>query len=708
MSKQCLPLSPAEFHKAGQKTLLDIESAFNRLNVRRLFIALEKPLARLARQFLFEFNDDFTRRLFKNACDPFMRDVKARILALETQKTELLQKFTPEYRGVRDIEAQDGPDNLHSVGVAAKILKVLHTDDDSTHVMVNCLERFIIEEVIPSRRMLAARVRYHFAPELSVNPELKAFSMAIIATLKELVQINPLYSEEIKLFLNRSSMDDPGRLADLVASNLGLKVLEAQAILEMTDPMARLRRVNELLAKEIEVLTVQQEINTQAKGEIDRSQREFYLREQMKVIQTELGEGEVYDISVEDTHRYAAAGFVNHNSFWHSRMMTNDVCDWSEIVDYAENNAGVMATSGGRLNPYKLGIELFRDIEDRWNRGRFGPEYDDCRDMHERESWNRELGQGREKIFEVRRVHNDVTFIDEFFTLEFCRQNRFFTFVENRRSGKTEVESREFKKIKDTLLQQLTNFGQPFIYVVDANHSNRGELYLRPRYEGTELKLDPARDTLPNVQAIWSRPVHLETVLGGKGRLLSFDGSRVLPLAAGDHEVTIEKDGKGTLYYAAYLKYFNQAEKFEPSKGAVKIERKYAKVTMEGKDRRLEDIDDGATVKSGDLIEVSLTLSADIRTQATVLATPDALHRILTNLLENAVRHTPKGGVVEVRARRTPEGVTIEVLDEGPGIPEAERARVFERFYRSDRARSADDGGSGLGLAIARWIVVGA
>src|SRR5512138_3366284 len=70
---------------------------------------------------------------------------------------------------VRDIEAKDDPENLHAVGVAAKILKVLHTDDESIHVMVNCLERFVIEEVIPSKRMLAARVRYQYAPELSVN-----------------------------------------------------------------------------------------------------------------------------------------------------------------------------------------------------------------------------------------------------------------------------------------------------------------------------------------------------------------------------------------------------------------------------------------------------------------------------------------------------------------------------------------------------------
>jgi signal transduction histidine kinase len=84
---------------------------------------------------------------------------------------------------------------------------------------------------------------------------------------------------------------------------------------------------------------------------------------------------------------------------------------------------------------------------------------------------------------------------------------------------------------------------------------------------------------------------------------------------------------------------------------------------------------------------------------------PERVHQVVANLLENAVRHTPRGGIVEVRARRSDRGVVIEVLDEGPGIPDVDQVRVFERFYRADSARASRDGGAGLGLAIAQWIV---
>ncbi len=233
---------------------------------------------------------------------------------------------------------------------------------------------------------------------------------------------------------------------------------------------------------------------------------------------------DVYDISVEETHRYAAQGFINHNSYWHSTIMTQKALQSSEIISFADLHSGVVATGGGRLNPYKLGLELLRDIEDRWNKGKFGKEYEECEDIAEKRTWDRQLGLGRQKIFEVRRLYNDVTFIDEFLTPEFVMEHKLFTFRYNRDTDLYEIASREFKEVKEKLLFRLTNFGQPFIYVEDANYNNRGELYLRHRHEGVDLKMDYARDTMRNLHKIWTRPVHLETMIDEKKRLLSFDG----------------------------------------------------------------------------------------------------------------------------------------------------------------------------------------
>jgi stage V sporulation protein R len=211
-------------------------------------------------------------------------------------------------------------------------------------------------------------------------------------------------------------------------------------------------------------------------------------------------------------------------SYIHSKIMTEKAAKASEIVDFAEHHAGVVATSAGRLNPYKLGLELLRDIEDRWNKGKFGKEYDECEDAAAKQKWDMGLGKGRDKIYEVRRFHNDITFIDEFLTPEFALEQKLFTFQYNRDTDLYEIASREFQQIKRQLLFRMTNFGQPFIGVEDGNYNNRGELYLRHRHEGVDLRFDYARDTLRNVHKIWTRPVHLETVRDDKKFLLTFDG----------------------------------------------------------------------------------------------------------------------------------------------------------------------------------------
>ena len=211
-------------------------------------------------------------------------------------------------------------------------------------------------------------------------------------------------------------------------------------------------------------------------------------------------------------------------SFWHSTIMTQRALKASEIVSFADLHSGVVATGGGRLNPYKLGLELLRDVEDRWNKGKFGKEYDECEDIVEKRKWDRQLGLGRQKLFEIRRLYNDVTFIDEFLTPEFVFEHKLFTFRYNRDTDLYEIASREFKEVKERLLFRLTNFGQPFIFIEDANYNNRAELYLRHRHESVDLKMDYARDTMRNLHKIWTRPVHLETVIDEKKRLLSFDG----------------------------------------------------------------------------------------------------------------------------------------------------------------------------------------
>ncbi len=244
-----------------------------------------------------------------------------------------------------------------------------------------------------------------------------------------------------------------------------------------------------------------------------------------EIVAIERRRADVYDISVEETHRYAAQGFINHNSYWHSTMMTTKILHPSEVIDYADHHSGTMATSRGRLNPYKLGIELLRDIEERWNKGRFGKEYDECDDLDKKRSWDKQLGLGRQKIFEVRRVHNDITFIDTFLTPEFCVRHNMFSFAYQEQAGQYFIESREFEKIKQRLLFSLTNFGKPWIYVVDGNFRNRGELLLRHEFNGVELRLDQAKDTLANIQFIWGRPVSLNTLVDGKPAMLSFDGS---------------------------------------------------------------------------------------------------------------------------------------------------------------------------------------
>jgi stage V sporulation protein R len=216
-------------------------------------------------------------------------------------------------------------------------------------------------------------------------------------------------------------------------------------------------------------------------------------------------------------------------SYWHSRIMTEKALKDSELIDFADHHAGVMAMQPGRVNPYKIGVELFRDIRDRWDMGRYGKEYDECDDIYKKKHWDKKLGNGMKKIFEVRKVCNDVTFIDEYLTDEFCERMKLYNYAFNRRTNQYEIVDRDFKKMKDKLLFQLTNMGQPFIYVADGNYMNKGELLLLHKHQGVDLDGKWTRETLCNIGEIWRRPVNLESEVEGQKKLLTYSPSHTKP-----------------------------------------------------------------------------------------------------------------------------------------------------------------------------------
>lgn len=202
-------------------------------------------------------------------------------------------------------------------------------------------------------------------------------------------------------------------------------------------------------------------------------------------------------------------------TFIHQKFMTGRDEDVrlaidADIIDYCDSQSRAIA-QGKSINPYRLGLALYRDIEDRWNKGQFGPEWDRCDNMEKRTNWDRQLGLGKQKIFEVRQSHNDLTFIDDFLTEDFCREQRLFSYKPNR-FGFDEV-TRDFTDVKEHFLRLLVNGGQPVIQIENADHEHRRELLMRHVFENQQIELDPTKgkDTLENLFKLWTRPVHIDT-----------------------------------------------------------------------------------------------------------------------------------------------------------------------------------------------------
>lgn len=219
---------------------------------------------------------------------------KDRLILLSAQKDANVEEPTRE--------------EIHSLGTVTMIMRMLKLPDGRLKILVQGLQRAVIKEFTKEKPFLQVKIEpIEDKDQFDKTLELEALMRNIKQGLQQAISVGKQLAPDIMVVLE--SIEHPGRFADLVASNMGLNIEKAQEVLSTIDPLERLRRVNELLGQELELLNMQQKIQTQAKEEMTKTQRDYFLREQLKAIQQELGETDEREAEVQEfKEKIEAAG----------------------------------------------------------------------------------------------------------------------------------------------------------------------------------------------------------------------------------------------------------------------------------------------------------------------------------------------------------------------------------------------------------------
>ncbi|NOU92196.1 stage V sporulation protein R [Paenibacillus sp. LMG 31456] len=201
-------------------------------------------------------------------------------------------------------------------------------------------------------------------------------------------------------------------------------------------------------------------------------------------------------------------------SYWHQRILRELDLTVEETIEYAKLNSSVVVPSRHSLNPYYLGLKIFEDIEKRWE----NPSAED------RERLGCKGGEGRQKMFDVREYDSDISFVRNYMTKKLVDELDLYVF--EKKGPEWKITDKSWESIRDQLVYSRVNGGFPYIVVENGNYDKNGELYLKHAYEGVELDLKYVERTIPYIQQLWGRTVHLETVLESKQVLFSYDGKK--------------------------------------------------------------------------------------------------------------------------------------------------------------------------------------
>jgi ATP-dependent Lon protease len=203
----------------------------------------------------------------------------------------------------KDLTDEDPlPAKIYSMGVVSQIMRMLRLPDGRIKILIQGIKKAQIEEYVQERPTFLVRIKPVEEPLITeITLETEALMRYIREEMEKVVSMGRLVPSDVLLVLD--TIDEPGKFADVACANLGLQVDKAQELLEVIDPIERLRKLSEIIGKEIELLNMQAKILSQAKDEMTKSQREYFLREQMKAIRSELGDTDERDEDVKDLRK---------------------------------------------------------------------------------------------------------------------------------------------------------------------------------------------------------------------------------------------------------------------------------------------------------------------------------------------------------------------------------------------------------------------
>jgi stage V sporulation protein R len=210
-------------------------------------------------------------------------------------------------------------------------------------------------------------------------------------------------------------------------------------------------------------------------------------------------------------------------SYWHSRILREMDFSGEEHVEFTRLHSGVLSPSprGTSINPYYVGFKIFEDIERRWNGDLSADERKEYAEANQGREWPYK-DQGRHKMFEVRELENDVSFLRNYLTKRLV--DELDMYIYRREDDEWVVVEKDWRKIRDSIVESMTNFGYPYLVIEDGDYNRARELYIKHCFDGREMDQHYAFRTMRYLYQLWGRPVHLETIVDDEKVVWTWDG----------------------------------------------------------------------------------------------------------------------------------------------------------------------------------------